>query len=165
MPKIILGLSLILLFSFLSLLRAEVYISAEKATKQIFPGYQEYKIESHFLGQQEFKVYAVYKDNLVMGWSVVSDEKGKIKPITFLVGIDTQGKVLDVYVVEYRELFFGSGIKRRSFLNQFHGKSSRDPIMVGRDIDAVTHATISSQAASSAVRKSLKLIEELRKSR
>lgn len=142
---------------------AEVYISAEEATKQIFPGYQEYKVESHFLDNQKFKVYTVFKDNLVMGWSVVSDEKGKIKPITFLVGIDTEGKVLDVYVVEYRELFFGSGIKRRSFLSQFLGKSSHDPVTVGRDIDAVTHATISSRAAASAVRKSLKLIEELRK--
>lgn len=164
MLKRILWVSVFWLFLFSSLLRAEVSISPEKATKQIFPDLEEYKIESHFLDQQEFKVYTVYKNNALLGWSVVSDEAGKIKPITFLVGIDTRGKVLDVYVVEYREIFFGSGIKRRSFLNQFLGKSSHDPVTVGRDIDAVTHATISSQAAASAVRKSLKLIETLRKS-
>lgn len=141
--------------------RAEVYISAEEATKQIFPDSQEYKVESRFLEAQEFKVYTVFKDNGVIGWAVVLDEKGKIKPITFLVGIDTKGKVLEVYVLEFRDLF-GSEIKRRSFLRQFHFKSLDDPIAIGRDIDAVTQATISSQAASSAVRKSLKLVEKLR---
>lgn len=140
---------------------AEVYISADEAIKQIFPGSQEYKVESRFLEAQEFKVYTVFKDNGVIGWAVVLDEKGKIKPITFLIGIDAKGKVLEVYVLEFRDLF-GSEIKRRSFLRQFHFKSLDDPIAIGRDIDAVTQATISSQAASSAVRKSLKLIEKLR---
>lgn len=142
--------------------RAEVYISAEEAIKQIFPTHQEYKKESRILDNQEFGVYTVSKNGKVLGWAVVLDEKGKIQPITFLVGIDMKGKVLEVYVLEFRDLF-GSEIKRRSFLRQFHFKSLDDPIAIGRDIDAVTQATISSQAAACAVKKALRVTEELRK--
>ncbi|OGX32173.1 MAG: hypothetical protein A3G37_01220 [Omnitrophica WOR_2 bacterium RIFCSPLOWO2_12_FULL_46_30] len=141
---------------------AEVYISSEEAIKQIFPAYQEYKKESHILDNQEFGVYTVSKNGDVLGWAIVLDEKGKIQPITFLIGIDTQGKVLGAYVLEFRDIF-GSEIKRRSFLRQFRGKSLKDDVAVGRDIDAVTSATISSQAAASAVRKALEITEELRK--
>lgn len=141
---------------------AEVYISAEEAAKKIFPDYQEYRIENHALDNQEVKVFTIFKDQKIVGWAVVLDEKGKIKPITFLVGIDTKGKVLEAYVLEFRDLF-GSEIKRRSFLRQFHSKSLDDPIAIGRDIDAVTQATISSHAAASAVKKALRVTEELRK--
>jgi Na+-translocating ferredoxin:NAD+ oxidoreductase RnfG subunit len=140
---------------------ADVYISADEAIKQIFPGYQEYKRESHTLDHQELEAYAVSKDGEVLGWAVVLDEKGKIKPITFLVGIGAQGAVSEVYVLEFRDLF-GSEIKRRSFLRQFRGKSLKNDIAVGRDIDAVTQATISSRAAASAVKKALSLVEKLR---
>lgn len=140
---------------------ADVYISVEDAIRQIFPSRQEYKREIHTVGQQEFEAYAVFKNGEVLGWAVVLNEKGKIKPITFLVGIDAQGEVLEVYVIEFRDLF-GSEIKRRSFLRQFGGKSLKDDVAIGRDIDAVTQATISSRAAASAVRKALSLVEKLR---
>ena len=155
-----LALAIVLLFSHLAL--AEVYLSAEEATKRLFPNLQEYKVEKRTVDNQEFKILIVVGDDKVMGWTVVVSEMGKIKPITFLVGIDTQGKILGVYVLEYRDIF-GSEIRRRSFLRQFLDKSVKDSLTVGRDIDAVTGATISSQAATSAVRKSIQIIEELQK--
>ena len=90
------------------------------------------------------------------------DEMGKVKPITFLVGIDAQGKVAGASVLEYRDIF-GSEIRRRSFLRQFQGKSLKDKIRIGKDIDAVTSATISSEAAASAVRKALNVVAEIKK--
>ncbi len=155
----IIGLVLIITISLPLLVFAEVYISAEEATKKIFPTLQRYEVKTHIVDNQEFKVFTVFRDKKVIGWSVVTDEMGKNMPITFLVGIDIKGKVLGVYVLEFRDLF-GSEVRRRSFLRQFHGKTSKDPIIVGRDIDAVTSATISSKAAASAVRKSLKIVEE-----
>lgn len=139
----------------------EVHSSAKEAIKDIFPAYQEYKIQSHILDKQEFKVFTILSQDKILGWAVVLDEMGKIKPITFLVAIDTYSNVLAVRILEYRDMF-GSEIKRRSFLRQFQKKSLKDPIVVGRDIDAVTGATISSQAAASSVRKSLKIIKELK---
>lgn len=160
--KIIYLFVIILVFLFSNLSLAEVFITAEEATKQIFPSLEMYKVEDYTLDGQSFKFFTVFKNSEILGWTIVTDEMGKIKPITFLVGIDNQGKVLAVYLLEYRDIF-GSEIKRRSFLRQFQGKSLNDPLIVGRDIDAITGATISSQAATSAVRKSLRDIEELQK--
>lgn len=141
---------------------AENYPQAKEAIKSIFPSFQDYKMENYILDNQELKVFTVLSDNDILGWAVILDEMGKIKPITFLVGIDIQGRVLGVHVLEYRDIF-GSEIKRKSFLRQFQGKSLKDPMVVGRDIDAVTSATISSNASSSAVKKSLKAIKKYRK--
>ncbi len=139
---------------------AETYPRAEEAIKSIFPAFQNYKVESHVLDNQELKVFTVLSDKKILGWAVILDEMGKIKPITFLVGIDIQGNVLGVRILEYRDIF-GSEIKRKSFLRQFQGKSLKDPMVVGRDIDAVTSATISSSAAALAVKKSLEVIEKM----
>lgn len=163
MKKIIFLLlqSSIITLSALSSLKAEVYLSAQEAIKKTFGNFEEYKVEDYILDDQKLKVYTIFAANKVIGWAVELDEMGKNKPMTFLVGIDLEGKVLGVYLLEFRDLF-GSEIRRRSFLRQFRGKSSKDLLMVGRDIDAVTSATISSHAASSSVRKSLKVIEELK---
>jgi Na+-translocating ferredoxin:NAD+ oxidoreductase RnfG subunit len=139
---------------------AEVYITAEEAIKKIFPDTKRHDIKNQIQEGQIFKVYTVYKNDEVLGWAVVSDEMGKVKPITFLVAIGKERKVLAVYILEYRDLF-GSDIKRKSFLKQFRGKSSKDLLKVGRDIDAVTSATISSNAAATAVKKALKITEGL----
>ena len=48
-------------------------------------------------------------------------------------------------------------------MKQFRDKSVNDPLAVGRDIDAVTQATISSRAATTAVKKALRIIDDLRK--
>lgn len=153
-------LALIVLLPFLAF--GGVHSSAEETIKDIFPAYQEYKTEIRVLDNQEFKVFTVLSQDKIIGWVVVLDEMGKIKPITFLIAIDTASKVLAVRILEYRDMF-GSEIKRRSFLRQFQGKSLKDPIKIGQDIDAVTQATISSQAAASVVRMSLKVIEGLQR--
>ena len=159
--KIITLVLTIVVFLFLSVW-AESYPQAEEAIKNIFPTFQDYKAETHILDNQELKVFTILSDKQILGWAVILDEMGKIKPITFLVGIDIKSKVLGVYVLEYRDMF-GSEIKRRSFLRQFQGKTLRHPLTVGRDIDAVSGATISSQAATSAVKKSLKIIEKFKR--
>ena len=159
----IIGLALAIVLFSSSLALAEAYLTAEEATKRLFPNLQEYKVEKRTVDNQEFKILTVVGDDKVIGWTVVVDEMGKVKPITFLVGVDTQGRVLGVYVLEYRDMF-GSEIRRRSFLRQFLNKLVKDPLTIGHDIDAVTGATISSHAATSAVKKSLALIEEIRKS-
>ena len=154
--------SLFLIFSFLSPLRAEVYLSPEEAIGKIFPDYQYYKTQTHILEEQKLDVFKVLLGEKLLGWAVALNEKGMKEPITFLVGIDVEGDVLDVYVLEYREPH-GSEITRPAFLSQFYGKTVNSPLIVGQDIDGVTQATISSKAAAGAVKKALRIIDELRK--
>lgn len=157
-----LALTMVALFSFSALGQNET--DAEEAIKNIFPISQPVitETETRTFEEQEVKVYRVSAEGKIIGWAIVLDEMGKVKPITFLVGIDAQGKVAGIHIVEYRDMF-GSGIKRRSFLRQFQGKSLKDKISIGADIDAVTSATISSQAAASAVRKAILIIAKLQK--
>ncbi len=140
------------------------FISPQEAIKEMFPAYREYKVETHAVDAQKVDIFRIYQDNKLMGWAVILNEKGMKEPITFLVGIDIKGTVLDVYVLEYREPH-GFEIKEKSFMRQFRGKSADSPLAVGEDIDAVSHATISSKAASRAVKKALQLVNDLRSSR
>lgn len=135
-------------------------IKIEETIRGIFPAFQEYKVREHIIDNQQVQLITVIEEKQILGWAVVLEEMGKIRPITFLVGIDKENRVVEVKVLEYRDLF-GSEIRRRSFLKQFRGKSLKDRLLVGRDIDAVTSATISSEAATSAVRKSLRAIAEI----
>src|SRR3989338_2486782 len=114
------GVSLVLAIAVLLpiLAWAENYPQAEEAIKSIFPEFQSYKVESHILDNQELKIFTIFSDNKILGWAVVLDEIGKIKPITFLVGIGIHGQVLEVRILEYRDIF-GYEIKRKSFLRQF----------------------------------------------
>ena len=142
--------------------RAENNSIAKEAAQKIFPTSQNITSETLAFDGREIEICRVFAKGEVIGWAVVLDEMGKVKPITFLVGIDVQGKVTGVIVLEYRDIF-GSEIKRRSFLRQFQNKSLKDRIAIGADIDAVTSATISSNAATSAVRKALNIVAELKK--
>ena len=143
---------------------AEVYITSDEAIHRIFPSLEEYKTEKRVFNAQAVEISTIIKEGKIIGWAVKLDESGKNKPITFLAGIDSQGKALAVYVLEFRDIF-GSEIKRRSFLKQFRDKSINDPLTVGRDIDAVTSATISSQAAATAVKKALRIIDDVKRIR
>lgn len=150
-----LALTMASLFSFSAL--GQDKPGVEEAIKKIFPGSQITATEARTFEGQEVEVYRISAAGKIIGRAVVLDEMGKVKPITFLVGIDTEGKVAGISILKYRDMF-GSEIKRRSFLRQFQGKSLNDKISIGADIDAVTSATISSQAAVSAVRKAILII-------
>ena len=82
------------------------------------------------------------------------EEMGKHGPIRLTVTIYDSSYVRHVEVLDMREVK-GNGIKKREFLDQFNGKSANDPLRIGRDIDAVTGATISSKAVCKAIRKAL----------
>jgi len=50
----------------------------------------------------------------------------------------------------------GRDVRRRAFTSQFEGKGPEDPIEIGKDIDAITGATISCQVMAEGVRDAIK---------
>jgi len=100
-------------------------------------------------------------NELVLGWIFLLDVIGQAQPITFAVAVTREGVVHDVRVMVYRETH-GDEIEDARFRKQFVGKSLKDPIVLGKDIDAITGATISSRAEAVAVRKTLVLTDLLR---
>ena len=79
-------------------------------------------------------------------------------PIKILVGLDTHGALSGVLVVEHHEPYGYFSVEPPGFAAQFKGKSIRDPFVVGRDIDAVSRATISMGSATRAIRNSSRRI-------
>ncbi len=93
-----------------------------------------------------------------LGWVLVLDEIGLHAPITHLIKVGPDRRVSEVQVLVFRETR-GDGIKRSRFLRQFRGKSLKNRMGLGRGIDGVTGATLSSQAIVRGVRKALELVE------
>lgn len=88
------------------------------------------------------------------GYAVQSEEIGKYRPITFMVGITPAMTIRDVAVLVYRESR-GGDVRRPRFLRQYRGKSSRDPIDVNRDIINISGATISVRSMNAGVKRVL----------
>ena len=84
-------------------------------------------------------------------------EIGYSAPIEVLVGVDLAGELTGIEILYYRESYKsirGDFLNSERFPNQFDGKSVADGFRVGRDIDGVSRATISSWAVSRGIRNS-----------
>lgn len=92
------------------------------------------------------------------GVALMETQSGKHGPVKYVVALDPEGKVTNVAVMMMAEQR-GKPISTRRFLGQFIGKTSENPIMVGKDIDAVSGATISSRVSAFAVHKVVHLYE------
>ena len=112
----------------------------------------------------EGKDYIFYsgknKEDVFTGFAVILNEEGKHGIISFLVAIEPEGKIRKVEVLETSEVK-GRPINQRRFLRQFVGKDSNKPMELGKDIQAVTGATISSGSAVKAVKRALIIWKEL----
>jgi transcriptional regulator of nitric oxide reductase len=83
---------------------------------------------------------------------LVPSERGYHGPIHFLVGMDTRGIIRGV-VMDYNSEPYGYfSVDPPAFVEQFKNKRIRDPFVVGRDIAAVSRASITMTHAARALR-------------
>ncbi len=91
------------------------------------------------------------------GTIITVESKGYGGPMLTAVGIDRDGKVAGAASISNKETIgLGSKALEPEFLKQFNGKDARSGIEAGRDIQAVTGATITSKAVVKQVRAALK---------
>lgn len=82
------------------------------------------------------------------------EEIGFSSSIDVLVGLNLDATVTAIKILDYNESFLssrGDFLSTRPFQEQFRHKPLSDPFRVGRDIDGVSRATISSWATSRGV--------------
>ncbi len=96
-------------------------------------------------------------DARVTGYAFIDNQRGQHEPITFGVLIDPQGRARRVEVMVYREAY-GDAVREARFREQFRDKTDRDPVREGQDIQAVSGATISSQALAVGVKRALAVV-------
>ncbi len=94
----------------------------------------------------------------LLGYCVESKVVSRSGAFKIRVLLDPQLYVKQASVISY-PWDRGRDVRKRSFTSQFDGKGPKDPIQVGKDIDAMTGATISSRVMAEGVRYTIKLIE------
>ncbi len=118
------------------------------------------KEDQQINSQKEFIFYLAEKDASLIGVALILDEPGAWGPIRFMIRISPTFKVENVLVMKYLEIR-GRPISSKDFLSQFIGKTLNDPLKLGRDIDGVSGATISSEGVIFVVKKALILCDLL----
>jgi len=97
------------------------------------------------------------------GRAIAVDPAGYSGPIEMLVGIGDDGRVKGVKILKISETpGLGLNADNSRFLSQFKGKTVDDKLKAKFDVQAITGATITTQAVADGVREAL---EEFRGSR
>jgi FMN-binding protein len=135
---------------------ATVYLTVEQAQQTLFPGAKFAPLE---LARPE-RVWRVSPD----GWFIVDKVLGKRELITYAVGLDAQGRVHGVEILEYLESH-GGQIRNPDWRAQFVGKSARDPLQLDRDIRNISGATLSCRHVTDGVKRLLNLYETVLRQR
>jgi ferredoxin len=94
---------------------------------------------------------------------VPPEEVGYSAPIDVLVGIDMEGTITGIEVLYYRESYKsirGDFINTELFPNQFEDKNIVDGFRVGRDVDGISRATITSWAVARGIRNASRRIAD-----
>lgn len=148
-----------------------VYLTREEAFREIFPDLEKVVLDVWRLSPPEVeRIETQARSGLpgpdpttfrllgpggsLLGYAMVLDEKGKYRPITFMVGLGPDLQVRGVEVMVYRE-DRGDEVRYGRFLRQYRGRGREDPVRIHRDIVNVTGATISVRSLNRGVRRAL----------
>jgi len=99
-------------------------------------------------------VLRVSRGDSLLGFAAVGNVIGKDQPITFLVAVDPTDRLKDVDILAYREPY-GGEVAYEPWRRQFRGARATDSLRVGREIRAISGATISVHAVTLGVRRLL----------
>jgi Na+-translocating ferredoxin:NAD+ oxidoreductase RnfG subunit len=105
-------------------------------------------------------LWEVTRDGTPEAYGMMDDVLGKQMPITFLVLFDREGTITACRVLKYRERY-GSGVRSKRWLRQFSKKNAGSGFSVGKDIDGISGATISSESVSRGIEKLAHLIAHI----
>ena len=149
---------------------AAKYMSVDQARALIFPFADEYVAKPVQLtpeqkqeidklsgvagrtGQQQ--VWQAMSKGRMIGWFFVDQVIGKHELITYALGINADGSVRQVQVVEYLEVY-GSQVRYPQWRDQFVGKTVNSPLRIDSDIDNITGATLSARHLTDGIRRLL----------
>lgn len=119
--------------------------------KNIYSGMTDYDYED--------EIYKILDGEEVIGYAFMARGSGYGGEITIMVGLNKDLQIEDVAIMSHSETpGLGSRVSESSFTSQFEGLSVDDIALSknGGKIDAVSGATISSEAVVSAIREEMK---------
>jgi Na+-translocating ferredoxin:NAD+ oxidoreductase RnfG subunit len=154
---------------------AEVFLTEEDALKLMFPQSERIRKEVLKLSsekklqieerigwkfpEESFEVYVGETGTKIDGYALVQNTIGKHKPMTYMVGIDNTGHVLNVELLVFREAR-GSEVRTKRFNVQYEGKTVLDPVRLNKDIINISGATMSVRSMTAGIKRGLVLVDE-----
>ena len=103
---------------------------------------------------QEQPVWQVRAVDGPIGWFIVDEVYGKHELITYAVGLNADGSVRQIEVMDYRETY-GYEIRNPAWRRQFSGKRQGDPLKLEQDIRNISGATLSCRHITEGVKRLL----------
>lgn len=91
-------------------------------------------------------------------FALVDEQLGQHEPITFGIKLRADCVIERIEVMVYREAY-GDGVRAETFRKQFEGKTAKDALRVGKDIELVSGATVSSRSLATGARRAAALCE------
>ncbi len=142
-----------------------------KSVKKVLPPFDgDAGVKKVIIEGEEKTFYLGRKQGSIIGVATASSHLGYGGTLSILVGIDLEGIITGVALLEHQETpGLGAKAGGEAFLGQFKGKylsDSDDKIMVkkdGGDIDSITSATITSRSVAEAATKALRLFMQHKK--
>lgn len=86
------------------------------------------------------------------GWFIVDEVVGKHEMITYALGINPDGSIKQVEILEYRESY-GFEVADAVWRQQFVGKKINAPLKLNQDIQNISGATLSSKHLTDGVKR------------
>lgn len=146
------------------------YMTADQARALVFPMADEFVASPLQLTAEQMKeidrlsgvdgrtpqqsVWRAMAKGKPVGWFFIDQVIGKHELITYALGIDLQGRVQQVEVIEYLEVY-GSQVRYPAWRNQFVGKTAASPLRLDGDIANISGATLSARHLTDGIKRLL----------
>ena len=102
--------------------------------------------------RNELNIWTISTADTISHYAIIDNSLGKSMPITFLVVFTTDGKIRYTQIVKYREPY-GGEISSLSWTSQFMGMSNESEFKMGKTIDGISGATISTHSVTKGIHK------------
>lgn len=145
--------------------QAQAYLSVAQAQQLMFPGARLTHLPVT-LSEAQAKalrastgIWQPMQTDMVWqvangGYFIVDKVLGKHEMISFAVGLNEDGSVRQVEVLEYNESY-GYEVRDPAWRQQFVGKTAASPVRLNADIRNISGATLSSKHITDGVRRIL----------
>lgn len=101
------------------------------------------------------------QDENIVGYAATGQGHGYGGPVEMLVGIDPNGEITGVKIIEQRETpGFFKLLLDKDFFGQYLGLKYQDPLQLDQDLDAVSGATISAEGIATSTRNAVRLLAQ-----
>jgi transcriptional regulator of nitric oxide reductase len=148
---------------------AKVFHSQKAGLELAFPSADRIDSETHILSSPEAEaiedlsksrletrlvtIHTAWEGDKMLGYAHIESHTVRTKPEGFMVVLSSEGKVKEVKVLAFWEPL--DYLPTNRWYTQFTGMGRQDRVRVGRDVDAISGATLSARAASAGVRRML----------